>query len=687
MAHVRVETANTARLLAEHALGALETADHVLHRIEDQVREVGMETLGRSAAQWRRFKALEEELPQGGTVWVYDAEGRTVASSARFPAPSVSAADRDYFRAHRDQNLPLAIGPAIRGRTTGRLVFTLSRRLDGADGRFLGALVVALDVGHFTEFFDSLQPSPGVLFALLREDGTPLARLGLSDADLERPPAGSELLRQLSADPTGFFEGSGPFDDERRFFAHRHLEGYPLVVVAGLSREDALSAAWRHAVDTAILVVAALLPLGGLTTVALRGMRREAETRSALEEALRATEAKIRLATERAETASRTKSDFLAIMSHELRTPMNAIIGAVDTLRETTLVPDQEASVALLASASDDLLAQINQLLDLPAIDNGVTLEHAPFDPAQLVRQTGGLFAPQAGKKGLAFDCVIAADLPSLLVGDAVRLRQALVNLIGNAVKFTKTGGVTVTAERLHTTGGAVRGSLATVRITVADTGIGIAPEMRERVFERFTQADSSITRRYGGAGLGLNIARHLVELMGGVIRVSSRPGAGSILTITLALPVAGDQTAPLAPAPLPPAGEGGWRILLVEDTEYNRVVVQTYLKPLHCRIDEAEDGERAVAIFKDGFYDLVLMDVQMPVVDGYAATRAIRAWERQQGRAPTPILALTTHAYASDVEAALAAGCDAHLAKPVRRADLIATVCRLAGRVPARAG
>jgi PAS domain S-box-containing protein len=387
-------------------------------------------------------------------------------------------------------------------------------------------------------------------------------------------------------------------------------------------------------------------------------------------------EVAIMRARDAAEAANRAKSEFLANMSHEIRTPLNGVMGVASALAQTPLTDAQAEMVGLIETSGQTLEAILADVLDLARVEAGrLELKAEPFDLGDCLKSAAALFRPAIEGKALGFDIDIAPEAQGAFVGDAVRVRQILCNLLSNAVKFTSAGRLGLKAAARDEARGRTR-----LTLTVSDTGIGFLPEVKARLFERFQQADGSITRRYGGTGLGLAISRALAEAMGGDLEAESTPGEGATFTLTLYLTRAARQTlpAPAAPSDLS-HGEREPRVLLAEDHAINRKVVELLLGQVGVDLVSVENGAEAVDAAAAGSFDLILMDMQMPVMDGLTAIRAIRQDERARRAPPTPIWALSANALPEHIEASMAAGADGHLTKPISGAALLqvlATAC-----------
>ncbi len=496
---------------------------------------------------------------------------------------------------------------------------------------------------HWTEaieFTHCLDLTEGVAFATERDVDVILYDLSLPDA------SGTEGLQKLL----------------------QHFPLAPVVILTGLHDEG-------RAREMLKLGAQDYLVKGDFTQSALKRVIDHAYERSQFLRKIKATEDALRTATTAAQAASLAKSEFLASMSHEIRIPLNAIIGVADLLIETPLNELQRQYVDMLQKSGSHLLDLINNILDLTKIEAGeLQLHHKPFDMGQLLQSVANWASLSSRMKGLEFFTDLDPKMESTVVGDEMRLRQVLTNLIGNAIKFTQTGHIMLVVR----TQPSPRPGFCEFRIDVADTGIGIPAEKQNLIFEKFTQADQSITRRFGGTGLGLSIVRRLIEGMGGRVTLQSTAGNGSTFTVSVPLElqkISASEKAKLLPNTVTVPRSKGGRVLIVEDVDDIRFVLERYLAGTAFEADYAENGLVAFDHFTNGTYDLVFMDLQMPTMDGYTAVQKIREWEQTNKRAPTPIVALTAHALIEEERRVRQNGFSHYLTKPIRKTTFLSAI------------
>ena len=657
LAEAELLTASQAHIFAEYSLSNVKRLNELLFDARTQWR-----------GDWKEFAAFVQKRKENIAdisfqVAVIDRNGILAFSNLAKPTERTDLSQREHFLVHAQHpgEDRLFISKPLQGKVSRKWSIQFTRPIL-RDGQFDGVLVVSVSPDLFASFAEKLRLAPDSVLALIRSSGEIMARYPTQESSYGQSVGDRPYLRP-GAPVSGNVQATGVVDGVERLFGYYNLPELGLSFVVGESLAEAMK---RHdGYRTVVVAVVALVTTAALalTALLLLSLGRLDRTRIELIEAK-----------DEADRANRAKSDFLATMSHEIRTPLNGIIGLTYVLRDDAgLTAEQQKTLSLVSASSQSLLTIVNDILDFSKIEAGkLEIENCLFNIAALVDELILLYQARGREKQLAVHCQRDADLPEWVVGDANRLRQILNNFLGNAVKFTEAGSVTLNVRHLAGEGDGIR-----VRFEVVDTGIGIPDEARQRLFQPFSQLDASQSRKYGGTGLGLAICKQLCELLGGSIGFDSDIGRGSVfwveLPYRLATPV--EEAAPLSPE----TPQIRWipKVLLVEDNRINQVVASRLLGKLGVTdVTLANDGQEAIDRAGEKAVDLVFMDCQMPNVDGYQATSTLRA----AGFAK-PIIAMTANATEDDRRLCLSIGMNDFVTKPITIEALAEVINKWAGR------
>jgi signal transduction histidine kinase/DNA-binding response OmpR family regulator len=690
-ARAETTTQNLSHALAGHIADVIDKIDLTVRAVADEVEEQ-LAGSGIDANAMNAFIARHHAyLPVLDGLRVVNAQGDNAYGIGVTPGVQTSVADRAYFLQLRgDPKAGLVLSEPLVGRVSKKWSILFARRVNLPGGSFGGVVYGAVALDNFVTMFSAIDVGKNGTIVLRNSDLALIARypepLGI-DSELGKKDASADLQHLVQAQTeVGTYRTAGNFDHVERSYSFRRIPGQPLYVIVGLAREDYI-AAWRNeAAGTSALVAMFVLGTFISSWVAYRGWKRRTLAVEALarqEAELRETNRQLEQATARAndmalqsEAASAAKSEFLANMSHEIRTPLNGVIGMLDLLGHTPVTAQQERHVSTARRSAEMLLTVINDILDFSKIEAGkLSLEAVAFDLRKITDDVGQVLSGSARGKDVELVVHYPPQTPRWVTGDPARVRQILTNLVGNAVKFTAGGHVLIHVE----CEGAEEGP-PEFHVRVQDTGIGIPPDKLAFIFDKFTQADSSTTRRFGGTGLGLAICRMLVQLMKGRLWAQSQVGQGSTFHVVLPLPLADE----IAPAVVPAGDEvlPGLRVLVADDHPVNRQILRETLESWQAVPTVVDSGPAALDLLRPGGaatpFDLVILDGQMPGMDGFEVARRIL-----EEKLPVhgPVMLLTSTLHGPQAEQCRRLGIGTYLVKPVREAELLEAVLAALGR------
>ena len=687
-----IATQNLSHALAGRINDMVQKIDLIVRETADDVEE--QFAAGRIDAKKMNATIVRhhDHLPILDGLRVVNAQGENAYGIGVTPGVRTSVADRAYFaRLRSDPKAGLVISEPVVGRVSKKWSVIFARRVNRPDGSFAGLVYGTVTLGNFLDMFSAIDVGKHGTIALRDGDLALVTRYpepeGFGNA-VGKKDVSAELQRcvQVNAE-AGTYRAAPNFDHIERSYSYRRVSNHSLYVIVGLACED-YTAAWRSEA-AAVSSLVGMFVLGTMlwSWLAYRGWTRRTMAVRALaqqEGELLETNGKLRQAiaqseglAQEAKAANAAKSDFLANMSHEIRTPLNGVVGMLDLLGRTTVTPQQDRYVGTARRSADMLLTVINDILDFSKIEAGkLNLESVGFDFRKLADDVGQVLAANARGKDVELVVHYAPQTPRWVKGDPARVRQILTNLVGNAVKFTAQGHVLI-----HVSCDGLEQGRADLHVQVQDTGIGIAPDMLAIVFDKFTQADSSTTRRFGGTGLGLTICRMLAQMMQGRIWAESQVGRGSTFHFVLPLPLADEPV----PAIVPASGETlrGLHVLVADDHPVNRQILQEMFESWQAIPTVVDNGPAALDLLRTsgggaGRFDLVVLDGQMPGMDGFEVARHI-----MEDKLPVhgPVMMLTSTLHGPQAEQCLRMGIEAYLVKPVRQTELLEAVLTALGK------
>jgi len=676
----RIDTGERTVILAEAIRQMMRSAEIVLEAVAEDVARAGAQ----SDAEFRallvdrptfdRLSARAKVAPQIDVATIVAVDGTVLNFTRSWPPPPINLADRDYFKAHFEgSGLALFVSEPVRNRGTGAWTFYLSRAVRNSGGEIIGMVLTGLSVDFVERLFANISSDPATALSLFRADGIQLARHPHVEASMGTSFAQAQAFDVLREYPRGRptitysnVRQAAPGLSVPRIVSPIPVPSVPLVI--NITRTlDSVLEEWRS-FATAVATAATAFSLFAFALMFF--LYRLFVQREAMMGELIASKLG-------AEAASTAKSAFLANMSHEIRTPLNGVLGMLGILRGSGLPSDAEKFVQTAERSAKHLLSVVNDILDISRLEAGrFEIDLEPFSPQELAAHAVSFLGDETAWNGNKIAYRVGAQVPDWLKGDEGRLRQILLNLLGNAIKFTRDGSVGLDIDVVSEQDGLVR-----LRFAVTDSGIGIDKARQADLFQIFSQIDSNVRRRFGGTGLGLAISRQLVELMGGTIGVESNLGKGSVFWFEIPF---GRAVQPAAL--LRSAGEfeadtdkgRNLRVLVAEDVATNQLVFQHFLARDGHSCDVVGNGCEALAALGEAPYDIVLMDVHMPEMDGLTATRRIRAMPPPIGQ--ISIVMVTANAMVGDRDAYLAAGANDYITKPIDIAALRGALRRNTG-------